>query len=202
MDYIEYGLGTLLYRFRGFDKKLFSKNAAFRSHPDPTIIITSPDCGVSGSTLTHEYSMSGTSRFPRLEWTCDLPDVKEWMLIGEDPDAPIPISPTHFLCWRIPASSLQFGPDDIAALSNPVTGENEADTARLGRNINGSVYVGPGPPLGHGPHRYFFELVGLSERLDPAKMSAIPTRTELAGAIDGKVLAWGQWIGVYEKQRR
>ncbi len=69
---------------------------------------------------------------------------------------------------------------------------------RVGKNRRDIVYIAPRPPMGHGPHRYLFELVALEEKLDPAKMSKVPDKKEVEKAIEGKVVAWGVWEASYE----
>ena len=71
---------------------------------------------------------------------------------------------------------------------------------RVGKNRRSMVYIPPRPPLGHGPHRYFFELVALRERLHPESISPVPTKEELAEAIVGKVHSWGLWTATYESK--
>ncbi|MBR7559307.1 hypothetical protein KC218_22435, partial [Mycobacterium tuberculosis] len=64
---------------------------------------------------------------------------------------------------------------------------------KYGMNRRKTVWIPPRGMLGHGPHRYFFELVGLGEPLDTAGLSSPATKEEIVSRIDGKVVAWGQW---------
>ena len=68
------------------------------------------------------------------------------------------------------------------------------------KNILGKHHGGPKPPLGNGPHRYFYELIALKEPVDFTKLNETPTKKELAAAIVRKVAGWGEWVGVFEKQ--
>ena len=63
-----------------------------------------------------------------------------------------------------------------------------------------SVWGGPKPVLGHGLHRYMFQVVGLSSDVEGGKLSKVATRAELERAVDRKVVAWGVWIGTYERK--
>lgn len=54
--------------------------------------------------------------------------------------------------------------------------------------------------MGHGPHRYFYQLVALKEAVDVEKLGGKVTKDGLGAAIVGKVAGWGQWIGVYERK--
>lgn len=69
-----------------------------------------------------------------------------------------------------------------------------------GLNIRSAIYGGPRPLKGHGPHRYYFQLVALSAVVGLAKAGTIPTKKELSNEIKGKVLGWGEWVGVCERK--
>ena len=205
LQYLEYGLARLLYNLRGRDAKLFIKGPAFADFPEPTIEINSPDCGPSNSTMKLEYTQYGEDRFPELDWS--LPptlagQVKEYLLVSEDPDAPLPSPPTHGLCYAIPPSTTRITASDMALDKEKSTGKKWVLKGgfHTSKNILGKHYGGPRPPLGHGPHRYFYELIALKEPVDFTKLSEMPTKKELAAAIVRKVAGWGQWVGVFEKQ--
>jgi phosphatidylethanolamine-binding protein (PEBP) family uncharacterized protein len=200
LQIIEYVLGRLLYQRRAYDCDLFYKSVAFRDHPKPTIPITSPDCGPTGARLAHEYSKFGSGRFPQLEWKAsDIPPfTKELLLLCEDPDAPLGHSNVHGIYAFIPPHVTSFGPKAIE-LVEKVDGINKiASDYRVGKNRRNVVYVAPRPPLGHGPHRYLFELVALREKLEPDKISAVPDKREIEKAIENKVAGWGLWEATYE----
>lgn len=55
--------------------------------------------------------------------------------------------------------------------------------------------------IGHGPHRYFHQVVALNAKVGQTGFAAAKaTREKLASEIEGKVLAWGAWIGVFERK--
>lgn len=82
------------------------------------------------------------------------------------------------------------------------------------------VYLPPRPLMNHGPHRCkcvtvlkdsmcgkltgsttdFFEIVALSESLPKELLGTRPTREQIADAVTGKVVAWGLWVGAYERK--
>jgi hypothetical protein len=97
MDYVELTLGWLLRNAKGRDAKSFYTCPAFEKCKEPTIPITSPDCGESGVILSKEYIAEG-GKFPILEWSPTpqvASQVKEWLLVSEDPDAPLPTPICH-----------------------------------------------------------------------------------------------------------
>jgi phosphatidylethanolamine-binding protein (PEBP) family uncharacterized protein len=191
--FVEGCLGTLLSSQKGRDAKLLTNTAPFTSFPDPTIPITSPDCGPSGSALAVEYTQLGSNRFPLLKWPAHR-DVKEWLIIVEDPDAPLPSPIVHGLYLAIPGSVTEFGGENVDA-----NGDVKAVKGyRVGKNRPGTVFAGPRPVLGHGVHRYMFDVIGLREPLVGLGDGA--TKEEVGKAIEGKVIGWGRWMGTFERR--
>lgn len=89
LKYVEVTASWLFANAKGRDAKTFVKSPQFASFPEPTIQITSPDCGASPATLSPEYMAGGDGRLPGLEWE-SVSGVKQWLLICEDVDAPLP----------------------------------------------------------------------------------------------------------------
>lgn len=90
--YLEIAISWLLSKAKGNDAKAFTKGPAFALCPNPTMDITSLDCGADGAVLGPEYMRGGGSdggRAPALRWD-SVVGVQQWMLICEDLDAPIP----------------------------------------------------------------------------------------------------------------
>lgn len=199
-DYFMYGLGRLLINQKGRDKGLFFKTPVFATLPEPTFTIESSELGPSESHFKEEHTGYGKDLFPELHWQKPSPDVVEYVLIVEDPDAPLPTPITHGLFYAIPGDKTSLTHEDIA-LDKTVDKEKHLKGGfRLGKNINGSIYGGPKPPLGHGVHRYFYTLIALNEPLDKSKLSSVATKKEINDAIQGKMTGWGQWIGLYERK--
>lgn len=101
---VEVTLAWLLKGRRANEQNYFYRSSAFRDFPDPTIEVTSPDCGPGPlgqpARLRLEHSADGPGTMPSLEWKA--PDslsgkVKEWLVIVEDPDAPLPTPIPHGL---------------------------------------------------------------------------------------------------------
>lgn len=46
----------------------------------------------------------------------------------------------------------------------------------------------------------FFQVVALNETLPKELLETRPTREKIAEAVQGKVLAWGLWVGAYERK--
>ncbi|MCJ1397917.1 hypothetical protein MMC11_001113 [Xylographa trunciseda] len=200
LDYVELTLSWLLANQKGRHPKLFTKGPAFVDLPEPTFEIDSPDCGPSSSAMKPEHTQVGEDRFPELTWSAPPVDVKEYIVVIEDPDAPLPTPATHALFYSISSQTNRITANDI----KPVEGREKERLLqggfKYGKNIRGTIYGGPRPLLNHGPHDYYYQVIALEEPLDVTKMSAAPTKSELAAGIAGKVAGWGAWIGNFERK--
>ncbi|OAG01846.1 PEBP-like protein [Paraphaeosphaeria sporulosa] len=194
---LEYCLGRLLYRRRGYDSDLFFNTIPF-GNLKPTLRLESPECGPAGARLTNDHSAFGAGRIPHFTWPAAPPSVKEYLFLAEDPDAPLGHANVHGIYLGIPPTTTSLGPVDLEV----VRVENGVKVLKngwtVGQNRRGWVYIPARPPRGHGPHRYFFVLVGLGEKLDLGRMDKVPTKGEVVREIEGKVVAWGVWEGTYE----
>jgi hypothetical protein len=108
-------LEKLLYFSRGHDSGLFIHGSAFKALPEGSLSVTSPSCGPSGSTLSPKYLApvadgllasplgSNNALFPGLLWTTtaandtdsSVPEILNYLLVVEDPDAPLPTPIVH-----------------------------------------------------------------------------------------------------------
>jgi phosphatidylethanolamine-binding protein (PEBP) family uncharacterized protein len=125
LDYIEYGLARLLISYRGYDDQLFCKGPAFVEFPEPTFEIESPDCGPSNSTMATKYSKFGEGRMPELKWPVAGPDVREYLLISEDPDSPMGGGGpgVHGIYYSIPATTTAVSPREFEVVYEEQTKE-------------------------------------------------------------------------------
>ena len=92
--YIEALASWLLQRSRAHDDKSFITASAFSGRRAPTLGVRSPDCGEAGATLGKEYMHGGEGRVPALEWD-GVDGCREWLVVAEDPDAPLPTPICH-----------------------------------------------------------------------------------------------------------
>jgi len=224
----------VLSSIRGHDSKLFTRAQPFHNHPMPTIVVSSPKCGLSPSTLSIDHTPLGTNRFPELQWSMpstentstttnpaklgssQTADIVEWLVVVEDPDAPLPSPVIHGIYYAIPGNKTSLSASDfepVDGLKSSTSTQAKTEHSALpplrggfhyGANRMGSVWGGPRPVLGHGVHRYFFQVVGLSEKIDwsdgegtsgsgPVSLKVVKEK------VQGKVVAWGVWIGTFER---
>ncbi|OTB06889.1 hypothetical protein M426DRAFT_318604 [Hypoxylon sp. CI-4A] len=199
---VEVSLAWLFKNAKGHDEKSFYTHPAFAELQDKQeITVTAPDIGPTNSKLDVEYTADGAGKFPTLRWEAPAHiagQVQQWLLVSEDPDAPLPTPICHGIYGGIPSTKTSVEAADFEV--------EDASRARLrggfhyGKSRNGRIYIPPRPLKNHGPHRYFFEVVALKKPLDPSLLTATTTREQVAEAIVGKVLGWGMWVGVAERK--
>ena len=136
-----------------------------------------------------QHTCDGEDLSPALLWRDPPAHTKSFVLISDDPDAPIGTW-VHWVLYDIPGSvrELEEGIQKSETLSNGAK-QGVTDFGRPG-------YGGPCPPPGK-PHRYFFKLYALDVFLDlvPRK-----TKADLLQAMNGHILAQTQVIGRYKRK--
>ena len=139
----------------------------------------------NGGVIPTKFTCEGANVSPELHWSNAPTDTRSFVLIMDDPDAPVGTF-THWVLFDIPAerSSLAEGEGKIG-----LAGKNDFDR---------SGYGGPCPPRGHGPHRYFFTLYALDVAI--LKLKAGADRRQLEAALRGHILAQAQYLGRYERK--
>ena len=154
-----------------------------------SVVLTSDGVDLEGR-LDPVHAQAGDDTSPPLVWT-QVPDAQSYALVVEDPDAPHDEPVLHWVMWDIPAelSGLPVGVP-VGAHSTAVA------TAIQGRNPRGDYgYMGPKPPKGDGPHRYYFQLFAVGKRLG---LPADTTLDELTSALKGSTVASTQLVATFE----
>ena len=142
-----------------------------------------------GGMIPAKYTADGEDISPPLAWEGVPEEARSIALINDDPDAPMGTW-VHWLVWNIPPDEAILD-EDVAPdpeLSNGIR-QGTTDFGRIG-------YGGPAPPSG--VHRYFFKVYVLDTMLD---LPAGATKPELEKAIEGHILAQGQLVGKYTREK-
>jgi Raf kinase inhibitor-like YbhB/YbcL family protein len=107
-----------------------------------------------GAEIPQKFSRLGENLLPPLKWNGAPPDVKSYVLVVEDLDAPSGIF-HHCGVFNIPA--------DWDGLPQSIdTAPGPGVPLRFVENDFGNIrYDGPQPPKGHGVHHYHFRLAAL-----------------------------------------
>ncbi|MCJ1373414.1 hypothetical protein MMC20_004642 [Loxospora ochrophaea] len=226
--HLENAIGTLLSPVRAHDARLLTRQTAF-AQLAPTLSVMGPDSESAGNpphaVLDAVYTQVGANRFPTLRWTlpeappaggaASTPEAKRvthWLVMVEDADAPLPQPVVHGVYYDIAREKTMLEHADLT----PAAGTEAAAAAgesrgrlhggfRYGANRRGTVWSGPRPVMGHGRHRYFFQVAGLSEALGVADGLAQGRgvgKQEVLDALRGgeKVVCWGEWVGTFERK--
>ncbi len=139
-----------------------------------------------GGSIPRAFTADGKDVSPALAWQNPPAGTEAFALICDDPDAPVGTW-VHWVIWNVPASAkgLAQGVQTVKTL---------ADGSAQGKNDFGRIgYGGPSPPPGK-PHRYFFRLYALKEKLS---LSAGASRRELEKAMQGRILGTAELFGTY-----
>jgi phosphatidylethanolamine-binding protein (PEBP) family uncharacterized protein len=198
MDYVERALAWVLSSRRGHDAGLFHKTSPFAKVSEPTIPVESPEIGPSGSKIPTSYGFFDKSLFPAFTWPQQT-GAKEYLLVVEDPDAPLAEPVVHGLYYGLPASKTSVTNEDFQKIRDDGSSFDLKGGFKYGQNRRGTVYIPPRGLLGHGPHRYFYQIVALSEPIDTSTLSPAAKKEEIIKQIDGTVISWGSWQGVWER---
>ena len=121
-------------------------------------------------------------------------EARSYVLIVEDPDAPMDQPFVHWLLWNIPGEATEI-PAGLSRTEHPP----ELAGAVQGRNSGGTVgWHGTRPPEGHGVPLLSFPAV----RPDPSPLDLPPKTTlnELVDVLKGQAIASGEVVGLYERK--
>ena len=139
-----------------------------------------------GGIIPREYTADGRDVSPALSWENPPPGTKAFALVCDDPDAPVGTW-VHWVLWNVPGAARGL-PQAVQAV------KILPDGSAQGKNDFGRIgYGGPSPPRGK-PHRYFFRLYALGEKLS---LAAGSSRKQLDAAMAGRILAAAELIGTY-----
>lgn len=162
---------------------------ANQSHPPNVMSIQITSTAFAeGQPIPEKYSCQGEDISPPLKWTNAPASTRSFVLIADDPDAPMGTW-VHWVLYDLPATTNAL-PEDVART------QYIAGNARQGLNdFHRLGYGGPCPPPGK-LHRYFFKLYAL-DRMPDLKPGA--TKKDVESTMKGHILAEGQLMGTYQR---
>ncbi|MDB5987525.1 MAG: YbhB/YbcL family Raf kinase inhibitor-like protein [Nevskia sp.] len=183
-------LGRLLRGVRAGTEGLLSNDAEIAAVA-PSLRLTSA-AFADGGAIPPQYCGELVDRSPPLAWSPVPAQTQSLALIMEDADAPWPRPLLHVLVFGI-SPRVRALPEGALARQPP------ADTPALvfGYNALGKRrYLAPAALPGHGPHRYYFQLLALDI---PLSFRCAVRRREALAAIKGHVLARGTLMGTLQR---
>jgi Raf kinase inhibitor-like YbhB/YbcL family protein len=137
-----------------------------------------------GGNIPSKFTCDGSDSSPPLR-IAEIPSgAKSLALVVDDPDAPSGLF-THWIVWNISPQT-----NAIAEGSTPQGVQGTNDFGKSG-------YGGPCPPSG--THRYYFKIFALDRELN---LPSGTKRNQLDAAMKGHVVAQGELMGRYAKQKR
>jgi Raf kinase inhibitor-like YbhB/YbcL family protein len=141
-----------------------------------------------GQTIPKLYTADGQNISPPLRWQEVPTNAMSFVLICDDPDAPMGTW-VHWLVYNIPPDQREL-PAAVSAQANPNRG------LKQGTNSFGRIgYGGPAPPRGKA-HRYYFKIYALDTVLQSAPGINFG---QLQAAMMGHILAQGQLMAKYSR---
>ena len=187
-------LGRLLRRIRAGDRNLALYHGEFSNIPE-TILVTSKSF-LHKAQIPDRFTQSGDNLSPNLEWKQLPSGIRDIVVIVEDPDAPLPNPFVHAIIYNLYPPMTEIPEGAIPNTAN--IRENDLDPPlHVGKNTFGqTVYLGPAPIHGHGPHHYYFQVFALDSELT---FHQPPNRKDIIRDMGGHVLAKGFLVGTYER---
>ena len=158
-----------------------------------------------GQPIPDDYSMYGKNISPAIQWSGAPASTRQLALICHDPDAPMPGGFTHWVIYKIPATSKGL-PEGIpagvnvtaAGAAGAIQGMNGfAAFARRGGTSAEPGYNGPRPPAGPA-HHYHYTVYALDTALD---LQPGLDRNALLKAMEGHIVGQGEIVGLYERKQ-
>ncbi|MGB7434370.1 MAG: YbhB/YbcL family Raf kinase inhibitor-like protein [Candidatus Acidiferrum sp.] len=142
----------------------------------------------AGGNIPKQFTCDGNDVSPALQWKEPPAGTQTFALIADDPDAPVGTW-VHWVLFDLPANAR-------ALPHNFPNNEQSSDGSRQGKNdFKKTGYSGPCPPTGSS-HRYFFKLYALDTKLN---LKPGATKKDLERAMQGHILARGEYIGRYSR---
>ncbi|HIB60306.1 MAG TPA: YbhB/YbcL family Raf kinase inhibitor-like protein [Candidatus Marinimicrobia bacterium] len=138
-----------------------------------------------GALIPIKYTCDGDDISPPLVWS-DIPEnTASFVLINDDPDAPVGTW-DHWILFNLEGKTTELAENvDLSKLAG----------VQLGRNSwRQNDYGGPCPP--YGTHRYFFKLYALDMKLD---LPAGSSKQDIKKAMAGHILAEAELLGRYKR---
>ena len=134
-----------------------------------------------GGMIPAKCTCDGLNISPPLDIEHIPVEAKSLVLIVDDPDAPVGTW-VHWIAWNIPVTHH--------------IKENELHGTEGINDFQQHNYGGPCPPSG--THRYFFKVYALDAILD---LPATTKKIQLEKAMSENIIAFGELIGLYKRQK-
>jgi Raf kinase inhibitor-like YbhB/YbcL family protein len=168
--------------------------AAVFAQAPAALTVTSPTLK-AGETIPRDYTADGKNVSPPLQWSGAPASTKEFAIVLDDPDVPMPQPFVHWVMYKIPGTATgvpeNIPIDPAAAMPAEIAGAIQGLSG-----FKRPIYRGPAPPPGK-PHHYHFKVYAIDAVLD---LKPGLTKAELLEAIKGHIVGEGELVAIYERQ--
>jgi Raf kinase inhibitor-like YbhB/YbcL family protein len=168
-------------------------SAATAQTPAP-ITVTSTTLKAN-ETIPKDHTADGKNVSPALAWSGAPAATKQFAMVMDDPDVPMPGGFVHWVVYKIPAAAKGLP----AELPMDATLTAPAELAGTIQGLSGfrrAGYRGPAPPAGK-PHHYTFTVYALDSADLPLAEGL--NRNQLMEAIKGHIIGQGSLVAIYER---
>lgn len=168
--------------------------AATAAAQTPAAITVTSTTLKAGEVVPKDHTADGRNVSPALMWSGAPAATRQFALVMDDPDVPMPGGFVHWVVYKIPAAAKGLP----AELPMDATLTAPADLAGTIQGLSGfrrAGYRGPAPPPGK-PHHYTFTVYALDTELALADGA---NRAELMKAMEGHIIGQGSLVSIYER---
>lgn len=168
--------------------------AATAAAQTPAAITVTSTTLKAGEVVPKDHTADGKNVSPALMWSGAPAATKQFALVMDDPDVPMPGGFVHWVVYKIPPTAKGLP----AELPMDATLTAPADLAGTIQGLSGfrrAGYRGPAPPPGK-PHHYTFTFYALDTELALAEGA---NRAELMKAMEGHIIGQGSLVSIYER---
>ena len=140
-----------------------------------------------GDYIPSKFTCDGIDVSPHLKWENVPEGTKSFVIIMDDPDAPVGVW-DHWVLYNIPANLRELKEGIDPSSIGAICGRNSWPSDNL-------RYRGPCPPPGK-PHRYFFKIYAVDIPTDFEKGLS---KDEVLKRIEGHILDKAEFYGLYKR---
>ena len=162
----------------------------------PQALTVSSSALKAGETIPQDYTADGRNVSPPLQWSGAPASTKEFAVILDDPDVPMPQPFVHWVVYKIPATAKGLPENMPADAATPMPADLKGTIQGLS-GFRRPMWRGPAPPKPGVAHQYHFIVYALDAPLEAAEGLNKP---QLLEAMKGHIIGQGEIIATYERK--
>lgn len=170
---------------------MFGASSTAWAQAAPTVITVTSATLKASETIPKDHTADGRNVSPALAWSGAPAATKQFALVLDDPDVPMPGGFVHWVVYKIAGTATGLP----AELPMGATLADPAGAIQGPSGFRQMGYRGPAPPPGK-PHHYTFTVYALDAELPLAEGL---NRNALMEAIKGHIIGQGSLVALYER---